>query len=178
MKKIPGRIIPIDHVESSERCALVPGYHNRKPVRRLKEVSRKKGNCYFAHGVPMRLADFIYRSTIKLDLKERELIFSRGAVKKNGVAVLNAVAVRELDWDCGTSIRIPKMLRYDDTIRLTVNGKNYSLRLMELIVLGALMRISLPGRRASWYADMSATVLAEGWPHFDMNKSPEVSKKK
>ena len=178
MKNTRDNIIPIDRLDKSERCALVPGYHHKKPVRRLKELGRARGNCYFARGVPKGLCDFIYRCVVKLKLSDKDLLFSRGQVKKNGVPVLNAVGVSELDWDCGISIKIPALLRYSTTVSLTVEGVDYNLRLMEIIVLRALLQIARPGKNPSKYPDMAAYILARGWPRFDMNKSPEVSRKK
>ena len=178
MKKPEDKIVPINRIDKSERCALVPGFNNKKQVRRLKELSRSRGNCYFAAGVPKGLIDFIYRCVTKLDLREKDLIFSRGQLKKNGVPVFNAVAICELDWDCGISVKIPRMLRYNKNITLTIEEEDHDLRLMELIVLRGLLQIAYPGKKSSWYPDMAALVLAKGWPAFDINKHPIVSRRR
>lgn len=175
MKTPHDKIVPLNRVDKSEKFALVPGYEHKKRTRRIKELGRKKGNCNFTSGIPKGLIDFIYRSVIKLKLTDKKLIISRGQVKMNDLPVFNAVAVRELDWDCGISIRIPRLLRYNTTISLNIDGEEFTLRLMELIVLRALIQISLPAGNSSWYADMAALVLAKGWPQFDINKSPEVT---
>lgn len=174
MKKNHDKIVQINWIDKSDQYALVPGYEHKKNTRRIKELGRVKGNCHFAPGVPEGLIDFIYRAVIKLKLRNKKLIFSRGQVKKNDLPVLNAVAVCELDWGCGTSIRIPRLLRYSATIRLTINGDEHLLRLMELIVLRSLLQIASPRKSHSWYADMAAFVLAKGWPQLDIDKTPEV----
>ncbi len=62
----------------------------------------------------------------------------------------------------------------DDYISIKVNGDEYVLRLMELIVLRALLQIAYPSKNHSWYSDMAASILAKGWPQFSIDKSPEV----
>ncbi|HPS58786.1 MAG TPA: hypothetical protein PK514_11835 [Spirochaetota bacterium] len=174
MKKPHDKIVQINWIGKSDQYALVPGYEHNKGIRRIKELGRAKGNCFFAPGVPKGLIDFIYRAVIKLKITNKKLIFSRGQVKKNDLPVLNAVAMCDLDWDCGTSIRIPRLLRYSAVISLKINGDEHLLRLMELIVLRALLQIACPQKSHSWYSDMAAFILAKGWPQFDIEKTPGV----
>src|SRR4030042_1684848 len=107
MKNPSQKIILINKIDKKDDHALVPGYQNKKKIRKLKEFSRSKGKCIFTRGISNSLIDFIYRSVLQLKIKEKKLIFSRGAVKINDESVLNAAGIRELDWDAGTSIRIP-----------------------------------------------------------------------
>lgn len=167
MNKIQSNIVNINHIDTSNRCAIVPGYNNRKKNKKLKQLPKSKGNCFFSSGVSHNLINFIYRAVVHLGLKNKKFIFSRGAVKKNNISVVNAVGVRELDWDVGISIRIPHKLSYNNTTRLVIGKEEHELKIMDLIVLSALLRFSHPNKKIKWYTDMAAIIIAKGWHHFE-----------
>ena len=146
-------IVNIDWIDKSDRCAIVPGYINSKKAGRLKELFKAKGNCYFTSGIAYSLIDFIYRAVIQLKIKDKKLIFSRGAVKINGKSVLHSLGIRELNWDVGVSIRIPQKLNYNKKIRLIVDDKEHELRLMEIIVLSGLLHIAYPRKSSKLRMD-------------------------
>lgn len=162
------KIIPIDWVKKTDKYALVPGYEFNRMTRRIKKLYRSKGNCYFTNGIPGGLIDFIYRAVLKLSLGKEKLIFSKGSIKINKRPVLSAIAIYKLDWDAGTSIKIPQRLKYDKTITLLIDYKEYKLRLMELIVLRGLLQLARPHKKPSWYADMAAAIIAKGWLQIDI----------
>ncbi|MCP4130165.1 MAG: hypothetical protein GY754_04205 [bacterium] len=160
-------VVAINWIDKAERWILVPGYANNKRIRRIKELSKVKENCYFTTGVAKKLIDFIYRSVIKLGLGEITLIFSRGAVKRYNRSVHNAVDICELDWDVGTSLIIPRTLKYGKTIQLLVDNEEHTLRLMEIIVLRGLLQVARPKKSSEWYSAMAATIITKGWSRFE-----------
>ncbi|MFH0975375.1 MAG: hypothetical protein V1874_06295 [Spirochaetota bacterium] len=164
MNKTNSNIIKINWInDKSFHSALVPGYSGKKKTRKLKEFSKSKGNCFFSNGISHGLIDFVYRAVINLKLKDKKLIFSKGAVKINGISALNAVAVRELDWDVGISIRIPHKLNHNKKIVLLIDDKHYTFKVMEIIVLAALLRIVYPKKALKWCSDKAVFILAYGW---------------
>ena len=167
MKKIKSNIVNINHINESNSCAIVPGYNNRKKNKKLKQLPKSKGNCFFSSGVSYNLINFIYRAVVHLGLKNKKFIFSRGAVKKNNISVVHAVGVRELDWDVGISIRIPHKLNYNDITRLLIGNEEHELKIMELIILSALLRFSYPNKKIKWYSDMAAIIISKGWHYFE-----------
>ncbi len=169
-------IVPLNWIKDSSQYALIPGHERKKKVRRIKSLSRAKGKCCFTPGISKYMIDFIYRAVIKLGLREKKLLFSRGAVRKNGMTLINAVGISELDWDVGTSIRIPHRLNYNCRITLIIENRERSLRLMEVIVLSALLHIAHPGKPRSWCSDMSAAVITGGWQRLKAGL-PAISKK-
>ena len=167
-------IIPINRVKESERWVPIPGTDRVKPSARLKSLHRKRGNCYFAVGVSQKLFDFIYRSVVKLGLGEKTLIFSKGAVKSRNRSIVNSVGLKELDWDVGISMIIPKRLSYSKTLNLLVEDEEYTIRVMEIIVLAGLLKILNPKKPAQWNNDMAATIIALGWKRFEENEPAKV----
>jgi hypothetical protein len=161
------KIVRLNRINKASRCAIIPGYNNKKKTKKLKELSKSKGNCLFSSNIAHGLIDFIYRAVVQLRIKDKKLIFSKGAVKINKMSVLHATAIHELDWDVGTSIRIPYKLNYNNTIIINIDGMIYKLRLMEIIVLSALIHITYPLKTAKWCSDMSVLIIAQGWPEFD-----------
>jgi len=157
----------INWIDDAERYIPIPGYENRKPSKRIKHLNREKTNCLFSRGIKKELIDFVYRSIVKLGLKDKKLIFTRGSVKVRGREVNHAIGLLELDWDVGISVKIPRLLNYDKRINLLINGKTHSLRLMEIIVLSCLIKMAVPGKNGGWYTDMSATIIALGWGRLD-----------
>ncbi|MCU0847438.1 MAG: hypothetical protein MUD12_06080 [Spirochaetes bacterium] len=157
----------ISWIDEAEIYALIPGYENKKPARKIKCLNRAKTNCFFSRGIKKELIDFIYRGVVKLGLKDRKLIFTRGSVKVRGREVNHAIGLLELDWDVGTSVKIPRLLNYEKKIKLLINGETRGLRLMEIIVLSCLLKMALPGKNGGWYTAMSATIIALGWGSLD-----------
>jgi hypothetical protein len=58
-------------------------------------------------------------------------------------------------------------LKYREEITLQIENTEYSLRLMELVVLHGLLRIAYPGREAHFISSMAARILAKGWSQLD-----------
>jgi len=170
------KILQLNRIDETEHYVLVPSHVPEKIKCRVKEVSKVRGNCYFVKGVAHDLFDFIYRAIIKLNLKERKLIFSRGAVKSKGRSVSNRVDIYELDWDVGTSILIPRKLNYKNKIILLINGREAELRVMEIVVLAGLMQLSCKTKSPKWCRDMAATVLTLGWKELE-NSIPAAVKR-
>ncbi len=161
------KIVHINRIRKTEKCAIIPGYKNKKKIRKLKELTRSKKNCLFSSNIASNLTDFIYRAVVQLKIRDKKLIFSRGAVKINGIPVLHATAIQELDWDVGISIRIPYKLNYNRIIKANIDSTEYSLRLMEIIALSALIHIAFPLKNSKWCSDMSVLIIAKGWPEFN-----------
>ena len=168
------KIININWIDDSDRCALIPGYQNYRKIRRLKELKKAKGNCYFSSGISHKLIDFIYRSVKKLGIHDRNLFFSKGAVKAKNMNILNSVKIEELDWDVGISVIIPYRLNYNRKISLLVENNACEVRLMEIIVLIGLLSIAYQKKSAKWYSNMSAAIIARGWDILERDDSPEV----
>ena len=170
------KVIPIDWIGRTERFAVISGYDRgaRKP--RLKEFYRSKGKCHFTRGIPNGLIDFAYRAVTRLGLRKERIFFSRGAVKRNGKILLNTVALRRLDWDAGISVIIPQRLRYTVRVRLSVNNAVHDMRIMELALLMALLSLVSDKISNSWYADMAATIIAEGWSFLEKGVPSSVTR--
>jgi hypothetical protein len=161
------KIVHINRINKASKAAIVPGYNKKKKIKKLKELSKTKGNCQFTSNIAHGLIDFIYRAVIQLKIKDKKLIFSRGAVKINGISTLHATAIHELDWDVGTSIRIPYKLNYNNTIKVNIDDIDYKLRLMEVIVLSALLHLAYPAKNVKWRSDMSVLIIAKGWQQLE-----------
>ncbi len=167
------KIIPINWIDETERWIIVPGTIQEKYRRRTKEIIFSKNKCSFATGVPESIIDFIYRAVKQLHLTDAPLIFSRGTVRTSRGLVRNAVSIHKLDWGVGTLVTIPRILKYREEITLQIENTEYSLRLMELVVLHGLLRIAYPGRGAHFFSSMAARILAKGWSQLDDEKSPK-----
>ncbi len=173
----PDKIVPINRVDDIDRWIVVPGTSLEGKKHRIKEVPRGRNKCQFAAGVPKSINDFIYRSVMQLRLTDRKLIFSRGVVRSRNLKVKHAVSIRELDWDVGTLITIPRVLKYREMIALNIDGRNYTLRLMELVVLHGLLQVARPGKGREYYANLAALLLARGFKHLDTENLPEIIRK-
>jgi len=169
------KIVPINRLKKTEDRIIIPGgtVNNKSRPRRIC-LKHSRGRCRFAAGIPRSLMDFLYRATLKLNLGDSALVFSRGTVKRRGKAVMNAVAVRRLDWDLGTWVMLPRSLRCSSRIRVTVDGKAAALRTLEALALGALIKIARPGKRPWWYTGMAAAVIVNGWGALDDPSPPAV----
>lgn len=162
-KNLPG-VVPIDGYAAVEEWAYVPGRTGGNRIRsRFRTLKRSRGNCCFSNGVPAGMIDFCYRAVMKLKLREKKLLFLRGVVKKDRRILSLAVAVRELDWDTGTAIVIPRQLRYRDKNRYRIDKKEYEIRTMELVVLQGLLRLAYHRKGISWYSNRAAEIIACGW---------------
>lgn len=157
------KIIDINKIHDFEHWVPVPCYINKKRKIKFKRLYKKKGNCYFAVGIPFGIINFIYRSTLKLNLKENKLIFSKGAVKINNLSVNNAIQLNKLDWDVGISFIIPRKLNYKSFSEYTINNKKHKIRNMEVLVLSTLLKLAKPGKSNAWYTNCSQNIIINGW---------------
>lgn len=177
MKKTgTAKVVPINRVDDTEKYILVPRLERKRVVKKVKRLVRVKGKCYFTLGVPVSLIDFIYRAVVKLGLRDRKLIFSRGSVKINGRPTANVVEVFELDWDLGTSIIIPMKRAYADTLEFNVNGAARRLRLMEIMVLSGLLKLVYKDKSEKWRSARAAAIMALGWEVLNKANQPEASR--
>lgn len=160
---IRNKTVPLDWVDKTERYILVPRIERKRVVKKLKRLVKVKGNCYFTAGVPIRLIDTIYRATVKLGLRDRKLIISRGSVRVRGIPASNMIEVCELDWDLGTSLIIPQRQKYRAFINLIVGRTKHSVRMMELMILTCLISLVYPDKTDSWCAALSAAIIVRGW---------------
>lgn len=176
MKKKSTKTVPINWINSTERYILVPRVVRTRVVKKVKRLIKVKGACYFTLGVPLGLIDFIYRAVVQLRLRDRKFIFSRGAVKVKGGSSSNVVEVFELDWDLGTSIIIPRRRRYDTSLDFTIDGNVHTLRLMEIMVLSGLLRLTFPDKSEIWRSAMAASIIARGWKELERGEPPSVSR--
>lgn len=170
----PEKIIPINRVDEQDRWIVVPGTSLEGKKRRIKEVPLIRNRCQFATGVPKSINDFIYRCVVQLRLGDHKLIFSRGVVRSRNLKVKHAVSIRELEWDVGTLITIPRVLKYREMITLNIEGIDHTLRLMELVVLHGLLQVARPGKGRDYYSAAAALVLARGFKFLDTEDFPEI----
>ncbi|MBP6290378.1 MAG: hypothetical protein KA407_01925 [Spirochaetes bacterium] len=156
-------IIPLNKVEKTERYIVVPRLIKGKVQKVVKPLKKIKGNCLFTCNMPHALIDFIYRSVKKLHLQDNKYIFSRGNVYINNKVVHNAVSTVTLEWDLGTSFIIPLRLQFNTFVTIEVDNKDYSVRLMELAILIALMAQAYPSLPRSSHVSNAQRVLTLGW---------------
>jgi hypothetical protein len=174
MKKNSSKTVPINWIGDTEKYILVPRLERKRVVKKVKRLIKVKGGCYFTQGVPLNLIDFIYRAVIKLGLRDRKLIFSRGAVKIKGRPTSNVVEVFELDWDLGTSFIIPLKRNYNTRLNFNINGETHSLRIMEIMVLSGLLRLVHGDKSEKWRSAMAAAIIAGGWAELQRQGPPDV----
>ncbi len=172
MKK--GRTVSITWIDDTEKYILVPRLVRNRVLKKMKRLIKVKGKCFFTQGVSHGLIDFIYRAVIRLGLRDRKFVFSRGAVKTGGRPTSNMVEVLELDWDLGTSIIIPLKRNYNDRLDFTIDGKKHSLRLMEIMTLSGLLRLTHPDKSELWRSARAASIIALGWGELDKPAPPPV----
>jgi len=170
-------LVSINWIDETDRCIVVPGTVKEGGKLRLKELAVSKNNCYFAAGVPKGTINFIYRSVKKLKLGDVKIFFSRGMVRSGNRVVKYSVSLRRLDWDVGILMIIPRLLRHKEHIVLMIENRDYSIRIMDLIVLNGLLRISFPGKGAPYYSALSTLILARGWSQLDLKEFPEIYRK-
>jgi len=170
------KTVPINWIGDTEKYILVPRLQRKRVVKKVKRLIKLKGACYFTKGVPYKLIDFIYRAVVRLGLKERKLIFSRGSVRVKGRPTSNIVDVYELDWDLGTSIIIPLKRRYDSIQNFTVAGRTYPVRLIEIMVLSGLLRLVHGDKSENWRSAKAAAIITRGWGEMAQDAPPPVSR--
>ncbi len=177
MKKTqPGKIVPINRIGKTEKYILVPRLERKRVVKKVKRLIKVKGECYFTLGVPLSLIDFIYRTVVKLGLRDRRLIFSRGSVKINSRPTSTVVEVHELDWDLGTSIIIPMKRKYTTTLAFNVGGKKHTVRLMEIMVLSGLLKLIFKDKSEKWRSAKAVTIIVQGWGALNQENPPDISR--
>ncbi|MEW6526944.1 MAG: hypothetical protein AB1444_09780 [Spirochaetota bacterium] len=156
-------IIQLNKIEITERYIVIPRLIRGKVQKIVKPLKKVKGNCYFTCNMPHALINFIYRSVKKLGLTSVNLIFSRGNVRIKNRIVHNAVLSTILDWDLGISFIIPLKLRYNTFVTIEVDNNDYSVRLMELAILIALMAHAHPSQSRKKHIENAHKVLTLGW---------------
>lgn len=177
-KTIAGQtVVSIDWREKCDHWGLIPaGRETNGAKRRFRAFTIRKGNCAFTRDVPRGMIEFIYRATVRLVLRKNSLAFMRGTVRRGGITLSAAVSVRELEWGMGSAVVIPRALRFSEHITLTVDGKRADVRVMELIVLKALLHLARPGRKPDWYAALAASVMVCGWKSLERTDMPRVER--
>lgn len=176
MKKNAGKTVPIDWIGDTEKYILVPRKQKSRVVKKVKRLIKVKGGCYFTQGVPHRLIDFVYRAVIRLGLRDRRLIFSRGAVRVRNLPTSNVVEVLELDWDLGTSFIIPLKRTYRSKVRFAVGETAHTLHVIEVMVLSALLRLVHPDKSEKWRSSKAVAILARGWGELRAGDPPAVNR--
>ena len=156
-------IINLNKIDSTHHYIVVPRRIRGKVQKVVKPLKKVKGNCYFTCNMPHALINFIYRSVKKLGLTNSKLIFSRGTVRINNRIVHNAVSSTVLDWDLGISFIVPLKLRYNTFVTIEVADKDYSVRLIELAILIALMAHAHPSQPRKKLIEDTHKVLCLGW---------------
>lgn len=159
------RIIPMNHVGTQDRWIVVPKPPPGNRRAALRGLKYKKGNCFFDSAMPKGMINFIFRAVVHLRLQKHPVVVVRGTVKKQGRPVRHAASRKELPWGTGTLIVIPRKLRYRDTMKLQITGREYEIRIMENIVLQALLGLARPKMRKEWYPPAAAVILSSGWKH-------------
>ena len=156
-------IIQLNKIDSTHHYIVVPRRIRGKVQKVIKPLKKVKGNCYFTCNMPHALINFIYRSVKKLGLINSKLIFSRGTVRINNRIAHNAVSLTMLEWDLGILFIIPLKLRYNTFVTIEVADKDYSVRLMELAILIALMAYAHPSQPRKKHIEDAHKVLCLGW---------------
>jgi len=118
---------------------------------------------FFSTGIPKGLATFCYRSARRLDLTGHSIFITRGVVKRGKGRIVLGASVRTLEWGVGHLIMIPREIRYAHTMDLRRGDEAHSFRTIELVALGALMRLAWPRRSMENLTSLAAQVLARGW---------------
>jgi hypothetical protein len=172
--KHTGKAVPINWINDTEKYILVPRMEKNQVVKKVKRLIKVKGSCYFTQGVSHALIDFIYRAVIKLGLRDRKLIFSRGSVKHERRPTRNSVEICELDWDLGTSIIIPLKRNYRSSARFMIEDREYTLRIMEIIVLSGLLKLIFRDKSTKWRTSMAASIIARGWGELEKEDPPKI----
>lgn len=167
MFKKDAPVVKLDYINEHNHWHLISGYDNSGRIRRTKHIHKKRGNCYFARGVKLQMADFIYRAVKKLRLTGCDLVFSKGAVKHKNRASNTYCSYYKLPWLNALSIKIPQRLAYEKMLTLDFGGEKHSLRQMELLVLGTLLTIRYPGKSAAWCSKTAAGIIVRGWVFLD-----------
>ncbi len=174
-KSQTGKIVSIKRIGETEKYILVPRLERKRVVKKVKRLIKVKGECYFTLGVPIALIDFIYRAVIKLGLRDRKLIFSRGAVKIKSQPTSNVVEVYELDWDLGTSMIIPMKRKYSTMLNFNVSGTRHAVRLMEIMVLSGLLKLIFKDKSEKWRSAKSVAIIVRGWGAMNQDNPPDIS---
>jgi hypothetical protein len=60
---------------------------------------------------------------------------------------------------------MPLRLRYDKRVIVEVEGRDYSVRLMELVILGALLSVKFSSFSKKRCNDAAMAILAKGWKY-------------
>ena len=174
MKKISPKTVPINWIDDTEKYILVPRMEKNRVVKKVKRLIKVKGGCYFTQGVSHELIDFIYRAVIQLGLRDRKLIFSRGSVKNRKQPTSNIVEICELDWDLGTSFIIPMKRNYRSAVNFIIDDKEYTLRIMEIMVLSGLLKLLHKDKSEKWRSSMAVLIIALGWGELKRVELPKI----
>ncbi|TAL32376.1 MAG: hypothetical protein EPN93_16300 [Spirochaetes bacterium] len=168
-------VVPIDQAREADRWIVAPAQGRNKGAGRVKGFARFRGNCFFDRGIPGGLSIFIYRAVKKLGITGTALFFARGVVKKAHGGRVAGISIRELPWGTGLLITIPRGIRGTEFLDLRLADAEYKFRRIELLVLGALLRIARPADSAAKCSARAVLILARGWKAADSPLLPPVS---
>lgn len=174
MSKPTGKTVPINWIGDTEKYILVPRMQRKKVVKKVKRLVKVKGSCYFTQGVPHGLIDFVYRAVIRLGLRDRKLIFSRGSVRVRNRPTSNVIEVLELDWDLGTSFIIPLKRAYRSMVRFALGDATHSVRIIEIMILSALLGLVHRDKSEKWRSAKAVAILARGWGELQAGDPPPM----
>ncbi len=173
-KNTAPNVTPINACQDTENWAMVPVNISGNRVRfGMVEIHKKRGRCSFAKGIPLQLTDFIYRAVVKLGIKDRKLIFARGTIKHRNRPVRRACMVRDLEWDLGTAIILPRALTLKATAHIKGPDGNISVRWIELVTLNGLLQVALPGKSHLWYSARALSIITGGWGRFQSDTASD-----
>jgi hypothetical protein len=168
-------VVPIDQAREADRWIIAPFMGRKKGAGRVKGFPLRRGNCFFDRAISRDLSDFIYRAVKKLGIGGLTLFFARGLVKKTPGGRVKGVSIRELPWGVGLLATIPRGIRGTESFDLRLDGTIYKFRRIEMLVLGALVRIAHPAESAGKCTARAALILARGWKAAGSPVLPAVS---
>ncbi|MBN1499706.1 MAG: hypothetical protein JW982_06115 [Spirochaetes bacterium] len=164
----------LDFIEKYNHWLIISGYSSSRKIARIKNIIKKRGNCYFASGISSEIMFFSYRAVKKLNLTGTNFFFSKGAVKKGRLSLLTACKAEKIPWDIGISVKIPARLKVSAVRIFKIENKLYELRVMEILILGTLLKIRYPHKLQKWYSEISVLILAKGWIILENTGLPDV----
>jgi hypothetical protein len=156
-------VVPIDRVDDAQRWVPARSGGSERARAGMRGFTRSRGTMFFSAGIPKGLVGFCYRSARRLDLASLSIFITRGTVTRGKGRIVRGASIRTLEWGVGYLVTIPRGIRYADTMELRIGEEVHSFRIMEIVALGALMRLAWPRRSMEYLTSLAAQVLARGW---------------